>query len=57
MWGCQVWCAVCIYHNSSQNASMGKYGRGHRLGELPKIFAQRLKLATSNLMCILGLPN
>jgi len=39
-----------------------KSGRGHGLGELPKIlgfpliFLQRLKLATSNLVCSLGLP-
>jgi len=37
-----------------------KIGRGHGLGELPKIlkfpliFLQRLKLATSNLVCRLG---
>jgi len=40
----------------------GKSGRGPGLGELPKIlgfpfnFLQRLKLATSNLVCCLGLP-
>jgi len=40
----------------------GKSGHGSGLGELPKIwgcpliFLQRLKLATSNLVCGLGLP-
>jgi len=35
-----------------------KIGRGHGLGEFPKIllFLRRLKLATSNLVCSLGLP-
>ena len=40
----------------------GKSRRGHGLGKLPKIlgspliFLQRLKLATTNLVCSLGLP-
>jgi len=58
----QILYAACICQSPSQKQTQWKSGRGRRLGELPKfwgsplLFLQRLKLATSNLLCSLGLP-